>query len=91
MDRLELLQGYLLEPLVDKKIDLIVGNLPYVSSAELDAVKASPTPETKGLLFEPRLALDGGPDGRDLINQLIASGIPTILETQNGQLEKHNL
>lgn len=91
VDKLELLQGYLLDPVKDKKIDLIVSNVPYVPSAELDHIKLSPTPETKGLLFEPRIALDGGADGRDFINELIASGIPVFLETQQGQIETHNL
>ncbi len=44
--------------------DLIVANLPYI-----------PRPEIKGLAkevqFDPMLALDGGPDGFDLLNRLV--------------------
>ena len=43
----------------------IAANLPYIPSAELDALQ----PEVAR--WEPRLALDGGPDGLDLIRTLI--------------------
>jgi release factor glutamine methyltransferase len=45
--------------------DLVVSNPPYVPSGEL----AGLAPE---LRHEPRLALDGGPDGLDVIRQLCA-------------------
>ena len=53
----EFRQGSLLEPLAGRVVDAIVSNPPYVSSSEW-----------RGLMplvrdFEPRLALDGGPDG----------------------------
>jgi release factor glutamine methyltransferase len=45
--------------------DVIVANLPYVASAEVDERRGS-------LGFEPRIALDGGPDGLDLLRRLVA-------------------
>ena len=62
--RIVFLHGDLLEPL-DQRADVIVANLPYVSSAELEA---SP-PEIRD--HEPRLGLDGGPDGLRLIERLL--------------------
>jgi release factor glutamine methyltransferase len=44
--------------------DCLVANLPYVPTAE---VAARPNPVS----FEPRLALDGGPDGLDLYRRLV--------------------
>lgn len=44
--------------------DVITANLPYVSSAEVDERHGS-------LGFEPRVALDGGPDGLVLLRRLL--------------------
>ena len=46
--------------------DLIVANLPYIARAELDIL-----PPDVGD-YEPRLALDGGDDGLDLVRRLLA-------------------
>ena len=64
-DRVHLLQGHLLEPLPEP-VDLVVANLPYVSQTEL----AQLPPEIS--IYEPREALDGGPDGLDCIRRLLA-------------------
>ena len=58
-DRLELLHGSWFEPLSadQRKFDLIVSNPPYITSAVVETL----APEVKD--FDPRLALDGGPDG----------------------------
>ena len=64
-ERVRLLQSHLLEPLPEP-VDLIVANLPYVSQAEL----AQLPPEIS--LYEPREALNGGPDGLDHIRRLLA-------------------
>jgi release factor glutamine methyltransferase len=48
------------------KFDLVVANLPYIPSARIPKLPESVKD------FEPRLALDGGPDGLKLINKLIA-------------------
>jgi release factor glutamine methyltransferase len=63
--RVHLLQGDLLSPL-PKPVDLIVANLPYVSGVEWDLL-----PRTI-IAYEPRSALDGGPDGLDAIRRLLA-------------------
>ena len=53
------------ENLVDKKYDLIVSNPPYIERKDIknlsDDIKK----------FEPRMALDGGNDGLDLIKKVI--------------------
>jgi release factor glutamine methyltransferase len=59
--RITFLQGDLLEPL-PRPLDVILANLPYVSSAE---VKTMPSAQ-----YEPGLALDGGEAGLDLICRL---------------------
>jgi release factor glutamine methyltransferase len=43
-------------------VNIIVANLPYIRTADLPAVN------TNG--YEPRLALDGGEDGLDVIRRL---------------------
>ena len=62
--RVELLSGDLLAPL-ESAVDLIVANLPYVTRAELDALP----PEIS--TYEPRVALDGGADGLELVRRLL--------------------
>jgi len=47
------------------EVDLILANLPYVPAASLAAL----APEVS--VFEPRLALDGGEDGLELISRLL--------------------
>jgi release factor glutamine methyltransferase len=44
---------------------LVIANLPYLTSAEVDAAGGS-------VEWEPRAALDGGADGLDLLRRLIA-------------------
>jgi release factor glutamine methyltransferase len=48
---------------------VVVANLPYVASAEVDARLGS-------LGHEPRIALDGGADGLTVLRRLL-SGLPT--------------
>jgi len=72
--RVRLLAGDLLEPLgsVCGALDLVIANPPYIPSA----VVGSLPPEVSS--FEPRLALDGGPDGMAVIRRIIA-GAPSVL------------
>lgn len=86
LDRIEFLEGNMLEPLKDKKIDLIVSNPPYLSAAAL--AKAGRAIDTAGLMFEPRQALNGGEDGQDFIRQIEASGITAIVEGTGGQIQQ---
>jgi release factor glutamine methyltransferase len=64
-DRVHPLQGDLLSPLL-QPADLITANLPYVATAEWEQLP----PEIR--LYEPRAALDGGPDGLTVIRRLLA-------------------
>src|SRR5262245_21557602 len=56
-ERIRFVQGDLLEPLGNESFDVIVSNPPYVAGEEYAALAAHVRN------FEPRLALDGGPDG----------------------------
>ena len=70
-NRIEFAQGNLLQPIAEP-VDLIVANLPYVTSGEWreldDGVK----------LYEPASALDGGADGLDFIRQLLKQAIAKL-------------
>jgi release factor glutamine methyltransferase len=67
-DRIEFVSADLLPPDArSRPFDVILANLPYVRSGELDALAGQPVSTT----FEPRLALDGGPDGLAVIGRLL--------------------
>lgn len=57
--RVALLRGDWTAGLGDESFDLVVSNPPYIASDEIETLD----PEVKD--HEPRLALDGGPDGLD--------------------------
>jgi release factor glutamine methyltransferase len=68
--------------------DLVVANLPYIPSARVPALM----PEVAD--WEPSLALDGGPDGLDLVRALLAdagravrSGGTILLELDPEQIQ----
>ena len=63
VDRVSLLQGDLITPL-PHSADLIVSNPPYVASELLPALR----PEVQS---EPKLALDGGEQGLEVISRLL--------------------
>lgn len=69
--QVRLLLGNLLEPLPER-VGVIVANLPYVRSDELATLE----PEVRD--YEPRAALDGGPDGLGPMRRLLAQA-PTHL------------
>jgi release factor glutamine methyltransferase len=70
-DRLRFVEADLLPPVVSYPFDLVLANLPYVPS---EAVEHLPVAAS----FEPRLALDGGPDGLAVIRRLFAR-LPEVL------------
>ena len=67
-DRITFLAGDLLAPLLEQGVagtgTAVVANLPYIPTAVLEQLP----PEVQR---EPRLALDGGPDGLDLYRRLL--------------------
>jgi len=69
------------------KADLLLANLPYIPAAEVPTLPVAAS-------FEPRLALDGGTDGLDLVRRLIGQleravneGGTALLEIGAGQTE----
>jgi len=67
--RLTFRQGSLTEPL-HEPVDLLLANLPYLTPRQIA--------QNPDLDAEPRLALDGGTDGLDLVREAIAD-LPRIL------------
>lgn len=63
--RIQFLRGDLLAP-VPGRMDSVVANLPYVTTAEWQNLSRQIHDH------EPRVALDGGPDGLDLFRRLFA-------------------
>ncbi|MDR4459947.1 MAG: peptide chain release factor N(5)-glutamine methyltransferase [Nitrospirales bacterium] len=59
------LLSHLLSRSLAGKVTAIIANLPYISHAEWEHL----SPDVKD--FEPRLALDGGPDGLDVYRRLL--------------------
>jgi len=65
-ERVAVLRGPLLSPIPNHRvIDIVVSNPPYIPSRVIDGLM----PEVRD--HEPRLALDGGPDGLDVYRALI--------------------
>jgi release factor glutamine methyltransferase len=64
-DRVRFVEADLLPPVIVSPFDLVLANLPYIPSATIPTLAIAAS-------FEPRVALDGGPDGLSLIGRLIA-------------------
>ncbi|MFA4988962.1 MAG: peptide chain release factor N(5)-glutamine methyltransferase [Candidatus Omnitrophota bacterium] len=64
--KVKFLQGDLFAALGGKeeKFDMIISNPPYISSPEIDFLQ-------REISFEPRIALEGGPDGMDFYRRII--------------------
>lgn len=84
--RVTFLQADLLPP-DDLRFDLLVANLPYIPSADIPGL-------AEEVRHDPLTALDGGPDGLDLIRRLIEAapaclnpGGALLLEIGLGQSE----
>lgn len=85
-NQVRLLCADLLGPVVSTGVDLVVANPPYLPTALL----ASLPPEVRD--WEPRLALDGGPDGLAVIRRLVGEAARVLrpggvlaLETAGGE------
>ena len=72
-ERVSLAIGDLLDA-VQEPIDLIVANLPYIPTDRIPTLQ----PEVQQ---EPALALDGGPDGLDLIRRLLTQAEEKLKDT----------
>lgn len=79
------LPGDLFLPVENERFDLILSNPPYIPSGECGALQ----PE---VLYEPRMALDGGPDGLSFYRRIVAEAPAHLtasgmlaMETGDGQ------
>ena len=72
-NRVSLRLGNLLEP-VDWKPEIIVSNPPYIRRSDLSLLQ----PE---ILYEPSVALDGGPDGLEVIRGLLRQSSDKVSST----------
>jgi release factor glutamine methyltransferase len=81
--RIHVLEGDLFEPLRDRvpagAVDLVVANPPYLPAPILPVLPV----EVRD--WEPRAALDGGPDGLDVIRRLLGAA-PDWLRPEGGLL-----
>ena len=72
-NRVALRRGNLLEP-VDFKPEIIVSNPPYIPMGDLSLLQ----PEIQ---YEPRVALDGGTEGLELIRGLLSQSLDKVSST----------
>ncbi len=84
--KITFLESDLLEnPSLPERFQMIVANLPYIPTGQIDGLM-------REVRHEPRLALDGGKDGLDLIRKLIAQSAGRthylLLELGDGQAEE---
>jgi release factor glutamine methyltransferase len=85
MSNIRFLESDLMEnPSLPEQFQLIIANLPYIPSGQIDGLM-------REVRHEPRLALDGGADGLDLIRRLITQSAGRTrylaLEFGDGQAE----
>jgi release factor glutamine methyltransferase len=73
-ERISFVAGSLLEP-ISPPVDMVLANLPYLTPEQVEG--------NPDLAAEPRLALDGGADGLDLIRALVAD-LPRVLSPNGG-------
>jgi release factor glutamine methyltransferase len=70
LDRIEFIGGDWLEPLGERRFDVLVSNPPYVEAAD---------PALAALAHEPQLALSAGPDALAALRRIISSSPPHLL------------
>jgi release factor glutamine methyltransferase len=78
--RVEIRHGRDFQPTAGEPFDLVVSNPPYIPTAEIDRLE----PEVR---HEPRIALDGGPDGLDVVRRILRSGKKALIEIGQGQAD----
>jgi ribosomal protein L3 glutamine methyltransferase len=76
-DRVRLLSSNLFEAVEGRRYDLILCNPPYVPSTGMETLP-------KEYRHEPRMALDGGADGMDLVRKIVGNARSHL--TDNGVL-----
>jgi release factor glutamine methyltransferase len=69
-DEISFLTADLLPP-AETPFDLVLANLPYIPTGQIDGLPVAAS-------FEPRVALDGGPDGLAVVRRLLAE-LPAAL------------
>lgn len=79
--RVDFIRADLLAGLPDASADLVVSNPPYVSSGDCDRLPAHVRDH------EPRLALDGGPDGLRVISRLVSEAARVIVPSGRLMME----
>ena len=67
-------------PATESPFDLILANLPYITSGEIESLPIAAS-------FEPRLALDGGDDGLSIVRRLLAALPSALVPTGTALLE----
>lgn len=77
----EFIEADLLDGLPAASADLVVSNPPYVASADCEGLPANVRD------FEPRLALDGGLDGLQVISRLVSDAARVIVPTGRLMME----
>lgn len=77
-DALRFAETDLLPPVVERPLDLVLANLPYVRTDAIDGLPVATS-------FEPRSALDGGPDGLVVIERLLVR-LPGVLADDGAAL-----
>ena len=87
-DRVTLVQSDLFAALAGRRFDIVAANLPYIAEPEIATLQ----PEVQR---DPRLALDGGPRGTELIERFLAAAAEHLtpggllaLEVGSGQTEE---
>ena len=74
-ERIDLIESDLFQAIsADSRFDVIASNPPYIPSGEIDELDAEVAKH------EPRLALDGGPDGLSILRKII-EGAPRFANT----------
>ena len=79
--RVEFIQTDLLAGLPDASADLVVSNPPYVSTGDCGRLP----PHVRD--YEPRMALDGGPDGLRIISRLVSEAARVIVPSGRLMME----